>query len=69
MEWTAKSLYPEFVAHKMIFSAYDLPQDAVYRSALPENMSLAMKETPIDVTAVMTGTMPGPASRSGSSCA
>jgi hypothetical protein len=60
VDWTAKSLYPDYVAHKMIFSAYDLPQDAVYRSALPANMSLVMKKTPIDVTAVMTGTIPGP---------
>jgi hypothetical protein len=60
VDWTAKSLYPEFVLHRMIFSAYDLPQDAVYRSALPENMSLRMKKTPIDVTAVMTGTIAGP---------
>jgi alpha-mannosidase len=60
VEWTAKSLYPGYVAHKMMFSAYDMPQDAVYSSALPENMSLAMKKTPIDVTAVMTGTIPGP---------
>ena len=60
VDWTAKSLYPQYTAHKMIFSAYDMPQDGVYSSALPENMSLVVKKTPIDVTAVMTGTIPGP---------
>jgi hypothetical protein len=60
VDWTAKSLYPQYVAHKMLFSAFDMPQDAVYSSARPENMTLSMKQTPIDVTAVLTGTIPGP---------
>ena len=46
VDWTAKSLYPQYVAHKMLFSAFDMPQDAVYSSALPENMTLSMKQTP-----------------------
>ena len=69
VDWTNKSLYPQYLAHKMLFSAFDMPQDAVYSSALPENMSLSMKQTPIDVTAVLTGTIPGPAGRSRSSSA
>jgi hypothetical protein len=60
VDWTAKSLYPQYGAHKMMFSAFDMPQDAVYRSALPENMTLSMKQTPIDVSAVMTGTIQAP---------
>jgi alpha-mannosidase len=59
-DWTARSLYPQYEAHKMIFSAYDLPEDSVYASALPEDMTLSVKKTPIDVTAVMTGIIPGP---------
>jgi hypothetical protein len=59
-DWTAKSLYPQYTAHKMMFSAFDMPRDGVYSSALPENLALVMKKTPIDVTAVMTGTIPGP---------
>ena len=43
----------------MLFSAFDMPQDSVYNSALPENMTLSMKQTPIDVTAVLTGTIAG----------
>ena len=58
--WTAKSLYGQYGAHKMIFSAYDMPKDSKYESALPENMTLSIKKTPIDVTAVMTGAIPGP---------
>jgi alpha-mannosidase len=59
-DWLVKSLYPQYVAHRFCFVAYDMPKDSVYRSALPENMTLALRKTPIDVTAVMTGTIPGP---------
>jgi hypothetical protein len=59
-DWTAKSLYPNYNAHKFIFSAYDMPQDGVYSSALPEQMTLTMEKSAIDVKAVMTGTIPGP---------
>jgi alpha-mannosidase len=60
VDWTEKSLYPQYGAHKMMFSAFDMPQDAAYSSALPENMSLSLKRTPIDVSAVLTGVIPGP---------
>ncbi|MHB1033718.1 MAG: glycoside hydrolase family 38 N-terminal domain-containing protein [Pirellulales bacterium] len=59
-DWTAKSLYPQYTAHQMMFSAFDMPRDAVYASALPENMTLAVNRTAIDSSAVMTGTIPGP---------
>lgn len=58
--WLAKSLYPQYVGHRVCFVAYDMPKDSLYRSALPANMTLKLKKSPIDVTAVMTGTIPGP---------
>jgi len=59
-DWLAKSLYPQYVAHRFCFTAYDMPHDSKYAAALPENMTLTLKKTPIDVTAVLTGTIPGP---------
>jgi hypothetical protein len=59
-EWLTKSLYPQYEAHKFLFVPLDMPKDGVYSSALPENMTLAMTKTPIDVTAVMTGVIPSP---------
>jgi hypothetical protein len=58
--WLAKSLYPQYVGHRVCFVAYDMPKDSLYRSALPENMTIAFRKSPIDVTAVMTGIIPGP---------
>jgi alpha-mannosidase len=60
VDWTAKSLYPQYAMHKVMFSAFDMPRTAIYSSALPANLTLSMKKTPIDATAVMTGTIPGP---------
>ena len=59
-EWTEKSLYPQYEPHKMIFSAYDMPQDSAYTSASPRNMDVDMTTSPIDVSAVMTAELPGP---------
>ncbi len=59
VEWTAKSLYPQYEAHKKMFSAYDIPKDSVYSASLPENMTLSVKQSPMDVSAVLTGTIPG----------
>lgn len=59
-EWTKKSLYPQYEAHKMMFSAFDMPQETSTVSACPENMTLEVKTSPIDVSAVMTGEIPGP---------
>jgi hypothetical protein len=59
-DWLAKSLYPQYVGHRVCFVAYDMPKDSVYRSALPENMTLTLKKSAIDVSAVITGTIPGP---------
>jgi alpha-mannosidase len=59
-EWIDRSLYPQYNAHKMIFAAYDMPQDVAYSSALPENMTIYLEKSAIDVKAVMTGTIPGP---------
>lgn len=59
-DWIAKSLYPQYNAHKFCFAAYDMPQDVAYSSALPEGMTLTVEKSAIDVKAVMTGTIPGP---------
>lgn len=59
-DWTGKSLYDQYNAHKLIFSAYDMPLDGVYSSALPEKMTLTLKKSAIDVKAVLTGTMTSP---------
>jgi hypothetical protein len=58
--WTDASLYTEYVAHRFCFSAYDMPDDNIYESALPENMRIAIKKTAVDVSAVITGTISSP---------
>ena len=58
--WIAKSLYPQYQAHKFAFTSYDMPQDVEYSSALPEDMTLTIEKSAIDVKAVLTGTIPGP---------
>ena len=59
-DWIARSLYPKYNAHKFCFTAYDMPQDVTYSSALPVDMNLSIEKTAIDVKAIMTGTIPGP---------
>jgi hypothetical protein len=59
-EWIDKSLYPRYNAHKLIFAAYDMPRNTPYSSALPEDMSLTVEKSAIEVKAVMTGTTSGP---------
>ncbi|MEZ2336354.1 hypothetical protein AB6735_12010 [Mucilaginibacter sp. RCC_168] len=58
--WIDKSLYPQYQAHRFSFVAYDMPQDVVYSSALPEDMTLTIEKSAIDVKAVLIGTIPGP---------
>ncbi|MCX6560853.1 MAG: hypothetical protein NTZ26_10130 [Candidatus Aminicenantes bacterium] len=58
--WLAKSLYPEYVAHRFLFAAYEMPRESAYASALPAGMALSIRRSPLDVTAVMTGVIPGP---------
>lgn len=58
--WIDKSLYPQYQGHRFTFVAYDMPQDVAYSSALPQNMTLNLEKSAIDVKAVMTGTIPGP---------
>ena len=59
-KWIKNSMYDEYVAHRLTYSAYDMPQDTAYASALPKDMTFSVTQSPIDVTAVMTGTLPGP---------
>jgi hypothetical protein len=57
-DWLANGIYGQYMAHRYLFAAYDMPQDSTYVSAVPENMTLTVEKTAIDVTAVMTGTLP-----------
>lgn len=57
-DWLAASLYGQYGAHRFLFAANDMPQDSTYVAAAPENMTLRVEKTAIDVTAVMTGTLP-----------
>ncbi|MEO5715935.1 MAG: hypothetical protein ABIT37_20820 [Luteolibacter sp.] len=59
-DWLNASLYPRYKAHRFAFTAYDMPRDVPYASALPEDMTLSIKQTALDVSAVMTGTIAGP---------
>ncbi|MGV8139753.1 MAG: hypothetical protein AB2L20_31600 [Mangrovibacterium sp.] len=59
-DWIDESLYPQYMGHRFAFVAYDMPQNTSYQSALPENMTLSVEKSAIDVKAVMTGTIPGP---------
>ena len=59
-DWLGKSLYPQYTMHQLMFAPYDMPKDGVYLSALPADMILAMEKSAIDVSAVMTGILPGP---------
>lgn len=54
------ALYPQFKAHRYSLAKYDVPANSVYASALSENMELYMQKSNIDVSAVMTGKIPGP---------
>lgn len=58
--WLSKSLYPQYVPHRFSFAAYDMPKNSSYSAGLPAGMQLHVSKTAIDVTAVMTGTIPGP---------
>jgi len=55
--WIAKSLYEQYLPHRFLFAAYDMPEEGAYASALPDNMTLTVQKTSIDVTAVMTGAL------------
>lgn len=59
-DWLTQSFSGSYSAHRKIFAAYDMPRDVPYASSLPGGMTLAVKKTAIDVSAVMTGTIPGP---------
>ena len=46
--------------HGPVFDKMDVPDDSVYRSALPAHMDLHLERSPVEVSAVMTGALPGP---------
>ncbi|MBP7950859.1 MAG: hypothetical protein KA004_14500 [Verrucomicrobiales bacterium] len=56
-DWLNASLYPQYRDHRFLFGAYDMPRDVPYSAAVARNLSLSVKRTAIDVSAVMTGTL------------
>jgi len=60
VDYLEAALYPQFQAHRYALAKYDVPAESVYASARSENMKLHMEKSNIDVTAVMTGHIPGP---------
>ena len=59
-DWLGKSLYPQYTMHQLMFAPSDMPRDGVYESTRPADMTLSMEKSAIDVSAVMTGVLPGP---------
>ena len=57
-EWIHRSIGAQYAAHRFCFVAYDMPKDTDYVSALPADMTLTVEQSPVEVTAVMTGTLP-----------
>jgi alpha-mannosidase len=58
-DWLTKSIYPQYPAHRFSYCAYDMPKDGEYASALPADMTFSVEQSPVEITAVMTGTLPG----------
>jgi hypothetical protein len=56
-EWLGRSLYPQYVAHKFSFVAYDMPKQELYQSSAPKNMKISIVQSAIDIKAILTGTM------------
>ena len=53
------AIYPQYTAHRNIMAKGDLPE-STYQSGLPKNLKLRFEESPIAVSGVMFGTLPGP---------
>lgn len=54
-------LYPQFMgSHGPITDKMDVPKDSVYSSAVVKNTKLTIEQTSQEVSAVMTGEIPGP---------
>ncbi len=53
------ALYPQYTAHRNIMAKGDLPESA-YASALPQDLQIRFEQSPVAVSAVMFGTLPGP---------
>jgi alpha-mannosidase len=58
--WIDQSLFPQYKAHRVIFASYDMPQDVPYSCAIPQNITLNVKESAIDVKAILSGSVPDP---------
>jgi len=59
IDYLNTAIYPQYTAHRNIMAKGDLPQ-SIYQSGLPKNLKIRFEQSPIAVSAVMFGTLPGP---------
>lgn len=61
MRFLSAYLYPQYMAsHGPITDKMDVPDNSVYAVAISANMTLKIEHNPLEVSAVMTGKIPGP---------
>jgi hypothetical protein len=53
------ALYPQYTAHRNIMAKGDLPE-STYQSGRPTGLSVRFERSPIAVSAIQAGTLPGP---------
>ena len=54
-------VFPQYMrTHGPITDKMDVPDESVYASAVSANMKLTIEQTPLEISAVMTGLIPGP---------
>ncbi|MCR4414102.1 MAG: hypothetical protein NUV77_16930, partial [Thermoguttaceae bacterium] len=53
------ALYPQYRAHRFLMGKADVPE-VPYESGLPKNLKIRFEKTPVAVSAVLYGAMPGP---------
>lgn len=61
MRFLSAYLYPQYMgSHGPITDKMDVPDGSLYTSAVSSNMKLSIEQTPLEISAVMTGEIPGP---------
>jgi hypothetical protein len=58
-EYLDTALYPQYTAHRNIMAKGDLPESN-YQSGRPDHLKVRFERTPISVSAVLFGPLPGP---------
>ena len=54
-------VFPQYMrTHGPITDKMDVPDESVYTSSVSSNMKLSIEQTPLAISAVMTGVIPGP---------